>query len=204
MKRHLIAGEQLVISKTLSSVGRPDKGPAQWGSLPPNAQQTLLEDAIDRDRTTARRACLLRILWRERFLTREDLIARVDGELGKGCFGKAAWDDTFYRDVRVVKQALKADGYRLAYSRSKATPGYYLRGEPRLHANLARALDSSVADVDPAQIAIYHHLSPADRFRQGCSISDTARRAVAYRLQQRQPELSAAEAFRLVGAGQGT
>ncbi len=193
-----------MISKTLPFVGRLVKGPARWGSLPRNAQQTLLEDAIDRDRTTARRACLLRILWRERFLTRDDLIARVDGELGNGCFGKAAWDGTFYRDIRVVKQALKADGYQLAYSRSKATPGYYLRGEPRLHPNLARALDSSVAEVDPAQIAIYRNLSPADRFRQGCSISDTARRAVAYRLQQRQPELSAGEAFRLVASGQGT
>ena len=113
-----------MISSILSSSSRLVKGPAQWSSLPRNALQTLLEDAIDRDRTTARRACLLRILWHERFLTRYDLITRIDGELGQGCSGKTAWDDTFYRDMRVVKQALQADGYRLAYSRSKATPGY--------------------------------------------------------------------------------
>jgi hypothetical protein len=168
-------------------------------SLPDKAQWALLEDAAERDRTTARRLCLLRILWYERFLTRTGLMARVEGELGKGCFGEAAWEDTFYRDMRLVKRALRAAGYELAYSRSRARPGYYLRDQPRLHPDLGRVLDGSVAEVDPAQIAIYRCLEPSTRFRQGCSISDTARQAVAYRLRQRRPELSPDEAVRLVG-----
>lgn len=27
-------------------------------------------------------------------------MARVEGELGTGCFGDIAWEDTFYRDMR--------------------------------------------------------------------------------------------------------
>lgn len=168
-------------------------------SLPEKAQQALLQDAAGRDRATARRACLLRILWYERFLKRAGLIVRVEGELGRGCFGKAAWKDTFYRDMRVVKKALREAGYELAYGRSRARTGYYLRGQPRLHPDLAGLINGSVTEVDPAQIGIYRRLNPADRFRQGCSISDTARQVVAYRLQQRRPELSLAEANRLVG-----
>lgn len=168
-------------------------------SLPEKAQWALLEDTVKRDRATARRLCLLRVLWYERFLTRTGLMARVEGELGKGCFGEAAWEDTFYRDMRVVKRALRAAGYELAYSRSRARSGYYLRDQPRLHPDLRRALDGSVAEVDPAQIAIYRCLEPTARFHQGCSISDTARQVVVYRLRQRRPELSQAEAVRLVG-----
>jgi hypothetical protein len=151
-------------------------------SVPERAQLALLEDAAKRDRPTARRLCLFRILWYERFLTRTGLMARVEGELGTGCFGDVAWEDTFYRDMRAVKWALKAAGYELAYSRSRACMGYYLRDQPRLHPDLGRVLDGSVAEVDPAQIAVYRRLNPLVRFRQGCSISDTAHWAVAHRL----------------------
>jgi hypothetical protein len=125
-------------------------------------------------------------------------MARVEGELGKGCFGEAAWEDTFYRDMRVLKRVLRAAGCELAYSRRRARSGYYLRDQPRIHPDLRRVLDGSVSEVDPAQIAIYRRLEPIVRFRQGCSISDTARQAVVYRLRQRRPELSQAEAGRLV------
>jgi hypothetical protein len=171
----------------------------QIDALPDKAQIALLQDAVERDRTTARRSLLLRTLWRERYLTRSGLIARVEGELGRGCFGKAAWEDTFYRDMSAVKAALKEAGFELAYSRGHLHRGYYLRGQPRLHPHVARILDGCVAEVDPAQIAIYRQLPPADRFRQGCAISDTARQAVAYRIQQRQPELSLADSYRLAG-----
>ena len=75
------------------------------------AADILLQDAIKRDRTTARRAELVQILLHERRLTREQLIARVEGKLGKGCFGESAWEDTFFRDMKLVKRALKAAGY---------------------------------------------------------------------------------------------
>jgi hypothetical protein len=48
-------------------------------------------------------------------------------------------------------------------------------------------LDGSVAEVDPAQIAIYRCLEPFVGLSQGCSISNTARQAVSYRLRQRRP-----------------
>lgn len=161
------------------------------------AQAVILQDAIKRDLTTARRAALLEILWHERYLTRSQLIARVEFRLGKHCFGSSAWEDTFYRDMQVVKQALKAAGYVLLYSRSKSRPGYYLKGQPAISPELSQIVRSSVAEVDQRQIDIYHQLSPADRFRQGCAISDTARRVVAYRIRQENPQLSAAEAHRM-------
>lgn len=155
-----------------------------------------MEDAAERDRTTARRDCLLRLLWQERYLTREQLVARVEGKLGSGCFGDSAWEDTFYRDMRIVKSALKAAGHRLAYARNLERPGYYLAGQPVIGPKLAKTLEGSVAEVDPAQIAIFRRLSPAQRFQLGCSITDAALQAVAYRIRQRNPDISVAEAYR--------
>ena len=160
-------------------------------------QEILLGDAIQRDLTTARRAALLEILWHERHLTRSQLMARVGMRLGKSCFGISAWEDTFYRDMRVVRQAFKAAGYSLSYSRNKHQAGYYLKGQPALSPELRQVLRSSTAEVDQRQIEIYQRLSPADRFRQGCSISDTARKVVAYRIRQENPNLSIEEANRL-------
>ncbi len=58
-------------------------------------------------------------------------------------------------------------------------------------------LKASIAEVDQRQIDIYRRLSAADRSRQGCSISDTARDVVAYRIRQENPELTVLEANRL-------
>jgi hypothetical protein len=161
------------------------------------AQDTILQDAIQRDLTTARRATLLETLWRERYLTRAQLIARVEQRLGKNCFGGSAWEDTFYRDVHLVKQAFKAAGFALMYSRNKHETGYYLEGQPALSPELKQILHSSMAEVDSRQIEIYQRLSPADRFRQGCSISDTARQVVAFRIRKENPKMSIQEANRL-------
>ena len=166
-------------------------------SLPPQAKEVIFQDALHCDLTTARRFALLDLLWNERFLTREQLIARVEQKLGKDCFGKAAWKDNFYRDMRVVKQAFNAAGQHLAYSRKVQAGGYYLRGQPALSPQLSRLIKSSVSEVDQRQIDIYHRLSVADRFRQGCAISDAARRVVAYRILQEHPGITPAEANRL-------
>ena len=166
--------------------------------LPQTAKEVLLLDAAQRDSTTARRSCLLNILWQERYLTRRHLIVRVEAVLGKGCFGDSAWEDTFYRDMRVVKRALSAAGYRLAYSRSPKHPGYYLKEQPAIGAGLSAVMEASVTEVEPDQIAVYQSLSIQDRFQLGFSISDTARNVVAYRTRKRNPELSLVEANRLV------
>ena len=130
------------------------------------AQETILQDAAERDLTTARRAILLGILWHERFITRAQLITRVELKLGRNCFGTSAWEDTFYRDMHVVKQAFKAAGLSLVYSRSKRHSGYYLEGQPAISSKFKQMLKSSAAEVDQRQIDIYHRLSPADRFYQ--------------------------------------
>ena len=167
------------------------------GSLSPKAREVIIQDAIHRDLTTARRAALLDLLWNERFLTRAQLIARVEQILGKRCFGKSAWEDNFYRDMRVVKQAFSAAGFHLAYSRSKPRCGYYLLDQPSLSAELDQLLKSVSSEVDQRQMDIYHRLSPTERFRQGCAISDTARNVVSYRIRQENPGISPAEANRL-------
>jgi hypothetical protein len=156
--------------------------------------EVILHDAIQRDITTARRAALLQILWNERYLTRTQLIARVEYRLGRNCFGISAWEDTFYRDMRVVKQAFQADGHLLEYNRSKERLGYCLHGQPALSPEFKRLVSASAAEADQRQIDIYQQLPAAARFRQGCSISDTARKVVAYRIRQENPDLTPQEA----------
>lgn len=166
-------------------------------SLPPKAREVILQDAVQRDLTTARRAALIELLWNERYLTRPQLIVRVEHKLGKGCFGKAAWEDSFYRDMRIVKQAFKAGGFHLAFSRNSQRGGYYLRDQPPLSPELSQLLKSCVSEVDPRQINIFHQMATADRFHQGCVISDTARHVVAYRILQENAGMTVAEANRL-------
>jgi len=164
-------------------------------SIPKKALETLLQDALGRDPVTARRAHLLKTLLHERYLSRQQLIVRVEGLLSKGCFGESAWEDTFYRDMRMVKKALQAAGYQLKYSRKADRPGYYLHQQPPVSAELAAILAHSVAEVDPAQIRIWRLVPPAERFRLGCSITDAAYKAVAYR--QQHPGLGQVETNKL-------
>ena len=165
--------------------------------LPTVMKDAIFQDAIQRDIITARRAALLEVLWNERYLTRAQLIARVELRLGKNCFGSFAWEDTFYRDMRLVKQVFQTAGYRLLYSRGKKQPGYYLDGQPMLLSEIRQILKTSATDVDQRQLDIYRKLSFADRFSQGCSISDTARKVVAYRIRQENPKLTLVEANRM-------
>ena len=163
----------------------------------PKSNQVILEDAVQRDLTTARRASLLQILWHERYLTRSQLMARVELRLRKNCFGTSAWEDTFYRDMRVIKRAFQAAGYQLEYNRNKEHPGYYLREQPALSPKFRQMVKSSATEADPRQIDIYRKLSPAARFRQGSSISDTARNVVAYRIRLENPKLTVEESIRM-------
>jgi hypothetical protein len=166
-------------------------------SLPAKSREIIINDAIQRDKTTARRFALLNLIWNERFLTREQLVVRIELKLGKNCFGKSAWKDNFYRDMRVVKQAFHAAGYQLVYSRRKRLGGYYLLDQPPLSDQFKKILFSISSEVDPRQIEIYHRLSPAARFWQGCAISDAARTIVAYRIRQQNPGISVIEANKL-------
>ena len=166
-------------------------------ALSRKAIEVVLHDAMQRDITTARRAALLQVLWNERYLTRAQLIARAEYRLGRNCFGTSAWEDTFFRDMRVVKQAFQAAGYLLEYSRNKDHPGYYLHGQPALSPEFKQLVKASASEADQRQIDIYHQLSAAARFRQGCAISDTARKVVAYRIHLENPKLTPQEVNRM-------
>jgi hypothetical protein len=56
----------------------------------------------------------------------------------------------------------------------------------------------AVAEVDPRQITVFRCLTPAQRFEQAVSMIELAEQVAAYRLQQRQPEMSKIEALRTV------
>ncbi|RLD08787.1 MAG: hypothetical protein DRI65_01140 [Chloroflexota bacterium] len=145
------------------------------------AQQALLEDAALRDVVTARRKLLVEILSRERYLTRSGLMNRVEMVLGEGRFGDKAWEDIFYRDMKVVKNSFRVAGYELAYSRKKEQPGYYLKGEGEIGQDVVLQIKGAVAEVDPGQVAVTKTLSPAERAQQGLSITNLAHGVSAYR-----------------------
>ena len=71
------------------------------------------------------------------------------------------------------------------------------RDQPPISVDISVALDGSVAEVDPAQMAILKKLSFQQRFQQGCSTSNLASRIVANRIRQKNPKLSLAEAHHL-------
>ncbi len=143
--------------------------------LPADIQSVLFRDAEKRDPVTARRANLIRVLLRQRYLTREALIERVEFKMGYPSFGKKSWEDNFYRDMRVVKKALRRTGYELQYSRKKERSGYYFANEPALGEKVKREIAGAVRELDDAQIEIYKKMSPAQKFYQSASIIDLGR-----------------------------
>jgi len=154
--------------------------------LPTKLTTALLSDAVARDRVTARRAALLEILLYERYLTREQLISRVEYQQGIGCFGAKTWQEVFYRDMRFVKKAFSNAGYTLKYSRSAETPGYYLQGEGNLHEDIQLAIRGAIAELDEAQMKIYRRLTPAQKFAQAASMIDLGRKVSSNISTQRQ------------------
>ena len=144
--------------------------------LPERTQRYLLEDAEKRDSVTARRSHLTRLLLRERYLTRESLIFRVETIMGFASFGEKSWKDNFYRDMRVVKSALKQAGFELRYCRTREHPGYYFVGKAALHADIKKEIAGALNEIDQEQIEIYKHISPAQKFYQACTIIDLGRR----------------------------
>jgi len=141
-----------------------------FSQLPNVIQGYLLRDAEKRDLVTARRSHLARVLLRERYLTRESLMLRVEFLMGFASFGEKSWKDNFYRDMRVVKVALKQAGFDLKYSRVEDHPGYYISGEDFLHSDVKKEIAGALNEIDQEQIEIYKRISPAQKFCQACSI----------------------------------
>lgn len=57
-------------------------------------------------------------------------------------------------------------------------------------ARIRRMIAGAVAEIDLAQIAMLRQLTPAERFQQAVAMIGAAERVAAYRLQQRQPNLT--------------
>lgn len=64
--------------------------------------------------------------------------------------------------------------------------------------HMRRLIAGAVAEVDPRQIEMSRHLTPAQRFQQALSMIELAEGVGAYRLRQRRPDLSEAEALRII------
>lgn len=143
-----------------------------------------LRQVAQDDLPTARQAAMLRLLWQEAYFTRPGLIARIEAILWPGCFDPAP-DATFQCDLNFVRQRLAAAGHQARYSRRPDRPGYYLKGRPTLDPHLKRLISGAVAEVDPAQIAIYGRLTPAQRLWQLAHLSDWLQAANERRLQLR-------------------
>lgn len=65
-------------------------------------------------------------------------------------------------------------------------------------ANWRQLIAGAVAEIDLRQVEISRHLTPAQRLEQMQSMIDLVEGVAAYRLRQRQPELSEAEALRII------
>jgi hypothetical protein len=144
--------------------------------LPETTQRYLLQDAEKRDTVTARRSHLARLLLRERYLTRESLMFRVEALMGFASFGKKSWKDNFYRDMCVVKAALKQTGFDLKYSRTGDHLGYYIAGEGHLHPDIKKEIAGALGEIDQEQIEIYRRISTAQKFYQACSIINLSKK----------------------------
>jgi hypothetical protein len=165
-------------------------------SLYQKIEEVLRKKSIHHKFVMMRRLELLKILWDERYLTSQQLIIRVTLNLGKNSFGKSVDKAAFYRDMKLLKKAFQAADIKLAYSRRKIRGGYYIIGEPPISEELSLEIKYSAAEVDIRQIEIYNKMTPAERFRQGCAISDLARRVVAYRILIENPGMNMDEANR--------
>ena len=144
--------------------------------LPESTQHYLLQDAENRDPVTARRSFLARFILRERYLTRESLMFRVESFMGFASFGEKSWKDNFYRDMRVVKAALKRADFDLKYSRAGDHPGYYIAEEPSLHQDVKKEIAGALDEIDQEQIEIYKRIPPAQKFYQACSIINLSKK----------------------------
>lgn len=144
--------------------------------LPETAQRVLLPDVEKQNIATARRWHLANALFRERYLTREALMFRVESVMGFASFGKKSRKGNFYRDMRMVKAALKQAGLDLKFSRSLDKSGYYFAGEDSLHPDVKKEIAGAFGEIDQEQIGIYKRISPAQKFYQACSIINLGKR----------------------------
>jgi len=96
--------------------------------------------------------------------------------MGFASFGDNDRKDNFYRDMRVVKAALKQIDFDMKFNRSMDKSGYYFAGEDSLHSDVKKEIAGAPDEIDQEQIEIYKRISPAQKFYQACSIINLAKK----------------------------
>jgi hypothetical protein len=138
--------------------------------IPISVLDAAIRAAMHRDRALARRMALVTQLWEESGLDRAGLVARVENQLGKGCFGRQL-ALTFRRDMQVVKTILARGGFNLTYSRRPDQSGYFVEGRPALSPERARAIEWAANEIDPHQIEQLAKLTPKARLKLANGLS---------------------------------
>ncbi len=78
----------------------------------------------------------------------------------------------------------------------------YQRTEPFVITDeIRREITGALAEIDLAQMAIVSKMTPAERVSMALSMIEAAEDAGVVQLRRRQPELSEAEAYRIVRGG---
>lgn len=78
----------------------------------------------------------------------------------------------------------------------------YQRSEPIVVTDrMRRQIAGAIGELDPNQLTITRRFTPAERVWQAASMIHAAELVAAYRLRQREPELSEDEALRIVRGG---
>lgn len=148
-----------------------------------------LKEAMQHDRALARRMTLVALLWEESGLDGAGLLARVEGRLGKGCFGRQP-ELAFRRDMQVTKTILAQAGFHLTYSRRPKQAGYFVEGRPALPPEVARVIAGAAAEIDPRQIQQLAQLTTKARLNLANTLSAEVL-ALALRAEHRlHPELA--------------
>ena len=78
----------------------------------------------------------------------------------------------------------------------------YQRSKPfELTDKVRKAIAGAIAEIDIEQMKILRTLTPAQRVQQALSMIEATEQVSAYRLRQREPELSEIDALRIVRGG---
>lgn len=80
-------------------------------------------------------------------------------------------------------------------------PSYHRKTPIVVTEKMRRQIAGAVAEIDLVQMEILKRMTPAQRMQQMGMMIDDLEQAAVYRLRQRQPELTTADAFRIVRGG---
>ncbi len=80
-------------------------------------------------------------------------------------------------------------------------PSYHRKTPLVVTEEMRREIAGAVAEIDLAQLEILRRMTPGQRVRMAASMIADGERVAVYRLCQREPELSKAEAYRIVRTG---